>query len=119
MSKQEKIFRVKREVACRSVTVKNIIENTGTDTHVPLPLVDSVILAKVCALTWTNHASTRTIRTARRYFSQVIEYCEYHHRSEKDESDTEYDRNASLHLAPAPQCPGELRQVALCIIMHN
>ncbi|KAG8470426.1 hypothetical protein KFE25_008847 [Diacronema lutheri] len=57
-SKQEELFEVEREVACRSVTVKNMVEDTGSDTPVPLPMVDSRILTK------------------------VIEYCKYHHGSE-------------------------------------
>ena len=57
-SKQEEIFEVEKEVACRSVTVKNMIEDTGLDTPVPLPMVDSKILIK------------------------VIEYCKYHHKGE-------------------------------------
>ena len=59
-SKQEEIFEVEKEVACRSVTVKNMIEDTGLDTPVPLPMVDSKILIK------------------------VIEYCKYHHKGESD-----------------------------------
>ena len=46
-SKQEEIFEVEKEVACRSVTVKNMVEDTGLDTPVPLPMVDSKILIKV------------------------------------------------------------------------
>ena len=53
-SKQEEIFEVEKEVACRSVTVKNMVDDTGLDTPVPLPMVDSKILIK------------------------VIEYCKYH-----------------------------------------
>jgi len=59
-SKQEEIFEVEKEVACRSVTVKNMVEDTGLDTPVPLPMVDSKILIK------------------------VIEYCKYHHRAEQE-----------------------------------
>lgn len=55
-SKQEEIFEVEKEVAFRSVTVKNMVEDTGFDTPVPLPMVDSKILIK------------------------VIEYCKYHHK---------------------------------------
>jgi hypothetical protein len=46
-SKQEEIFEVEKEVACRSVTVKNMVDDTGLDTPVPLPMVDSKILIKV------------------------------------------------------------------------
>merc|ERR1712070_411210 len=47
-------------VACRSVTVKNMVDDTGLETPVPLPMVDSKILIK------------------------VIEYCKYHHKSEQE-----------------------------------
>merc|ERR1711907_553982 len=57
-SKQEEIFEVAKDVACRSVTVKNMVEDTGSDAPVPLPMVDSKILIK------------------------VIEYCKYHHEGE-------------------------------------
>ena len=53
-SKQEEVFEVEKAVACRSVTVKNMVDDTGLDTPVPLPMVDSKILIK------------------------VIEYCKYH-----------------------------------------
>ena len=46
-SKQEEIFEVEKDVACRSVTVKNMVDDTGLDTPVPLPMVDSKILIKV------------------------------------------------------------------------
>jgi S-phase kinase-associated protein 1 len=57
-SKQEEIFEVEQAVACRSVTVKNMVDDTGLDTPVPLPMVDSKILIK------------------------VIEYCKYHHNAD-------------------------------------
>ena len=59
-SKQEEIFEVEKEVAFRSVTVKNMVEDTGLETPVPLPMVDSKILIK------------------------VIEYCKYHHKAEQE-----------------------------------
>jgi len=59
-SKQEEVFEVEKEVACRSITVKNMVEDTGLDAPVPLPMVDSKILIK------------------------VIEYCKYHHRAEAE-----------------------------------
>ena len=59
-SKQEEIFEVEKEVAFRSVTVKNMIEDTGLECPVPLPMVDSKILIK------------------------VIEYCKYHHKAEQE-----------------------------------
>merc|ERR1712167_496570 len=67
-SKQEEIFEVEKEVACRSVTVKNMVDDTELDTPVPLPMVDSKILIK------------------------VIEYCKYHHKAEQ-ESLPEDDKN--------------------------
>jgi hypothetical protein len=45
-SKQEEVFEVEKEVACRSVTVKNMVDDTGLDTPVPLPMVDSKILVR-------------------------------------------------------------------------
>lgn len=46
-SRQEEIFEVDKEVACRSTTVNNMLNDTGSETPVPLPMVDSAILAKV------------------------------------------------------------------------
>ena len=57
-SKQEEIFEVNKTVASRSITVKNMVEDTGSNAPIPLPMVDSKILIK------------------------VIEYCKYHHESE-------------------------------------
>merc|ERR1719498_1914825 len=48
------MFEVEEEVAFESLTVKNMIEDTGTEAPIPLPNVSSKILAK------------------------VIEYCKYH-----------------------------------------
>ena len=45
-SKQEDIFEVEKEVACRSVTVQNMVEDTGLDTPVPLSTIDSNILVR-------------------------------------------------------------------------
>jgi len=59
-SKQEEEFHLEKEVACRSITVKNMVDDTGLDTPVPLPMVDSKILIK------------------------VIEYCKYHHKAEQE-----------------------------------
>ena len=59
-SKQEEVFEVEKEVACRSITVKNMVDDTGLDAPVPLPMVDSKILIK------------------------VIEYCKYHHKAEQE-----------------------------------
>merc|ERR1712124_117921 len=65
-SKQEEIFEVEKDVACRSVTVKNMVDDTGLDAPVPLPMVDSKILIK------------------------VIEYCKYHHKDEKTVWDKDF-----------------------------
>merc|ERR1711861_20730 len=56
----EEVFEVEKEVACRSVTVKNMVDDTGLDAPVPLPMVGSKILIK------------------------VIEYCKYHHKAEQE-----------------------------------
>ncbi len=60
-SKQEELFEVERDVIYRSCTVKNMIDDTGLDAPVPLPMVDSDILSK------------------------VLEYCKYHHQAEAEE----------------------------------
>ena len=48
-SKQEEIFEVEKEVACRSITVKNMVDDTGMEVPVPLPMVDSKILVSGAA----------------------------------------------------------------------
>eukprot|EP00192_Tetraselmis_astigmatica_P015456 CAMPEP_0117651280 /NCGR_PEP_ID=MMETSP0804-20121206/2006_1 /TAXON_ID=1074897 /ORGANISM="Tetraselmis astigmatica, Strain CCMP880" /LENGTH=157 /DNA_ID=CAMNT_0005457243 /DNA_START=175 /DNA_END=648 /DNA_ORIENTATION=- len=53
-SSDDQYFEVEEEVAFESLTVKNMIEDTGTEAPIPLPNVSSKILAK------------------------VIEYCKYH-----------------------------------------
>ena len=53
-SSDEQMFEVDEEVAYESLTVKNMIEDTGTEAPIPLPNVSSKILAK------------------------VIEYCKFH-----------------------------------------
>ncbi|KAJ7530072.1 hypothetical protein O6H91_15G077800 [Diphasiastrum complanatum] len=53
-SSDEEMFEVDEAIAYESQTVKNMIEDTGTDSPIPLPNVSSKILAK------------------------VIEYCKYH-----------------------------------------
>merc|ERR1711881_810656 len=58
LSKDGKEFEVSREVACRSETVKNMVEDCSPDEAVPLPNVESSVLSK------------------------VVEYCEYHHKAE-------------------------------------
>mmetsp|Transcript_11461 Transcript_11461/g.27224 ORF Transcript_11461/g.27224 Transcript_11461/m.27224 type:complete len:160 (-) Transcript_11461:350-829(-) len=53
-SSDDQMFEVEEEVAFESLTVKNMIEDTGTEAPIPLPNVSSKILAK------------------------VIEYCKFH-----------------------------------------
>merc|ERR1711907_591414 len=60
LAKDGKEFEVEKDVACLSETVKNMVEDCSPDEAVPLPNVESSILAR------------------------VIEYCEYHHKSTKE-----------------------------------
>lgn len=60
VSKDLDIFHVDREVACRSITLKNVFGDTGMDAPVPLPMVSSTTLVR------------------------VIEYCQFHHQSDAD-----------------------------------
>lgn len=62
-SSDGQLFEVLEEVANESMTVKNMIEDTGTDEVVPLPNVPGKILAK------------------------VIEYCKYHVEANKKVDD--------------------------------
>lgn len=85
-SKQEEVFEVEKEVACRSITVKNMVDDTGLDAPVPLPMVDSKILIK------------------------VIEYCKYHHKAEQEslpeDEKTVWDKDfVKVRVARRP-CPG-------------
>ena len=59
-SKQEEVFEVEAKAAFRSITIKNMIDDTGFQIHVPVPMVDSPTLAK------------------------VIEYLKYHQRAEDE-----------------------------------
>ena len=61
LSKEQEVFEVPREVALRSITIKDIAEDTDMDVPVPLPMVNSKTLTK------------------------VIEYCTYHHAADKEE----------------------------------
>jgi len=61
LSKEQEVFEVPREIALRSITIKDMTEDTGMDVPVPLPMVSSKVLTK------------------------VIEYCTYHHRAEGEE----------------------------------
>lgn len=62
VSKEQEAFEVPRAVALRSITIKDMMEDTGMDVPVPLPMVGSRVLTK------------------------VIEYCTYHHRAEEDQT---------------------------------
>ena len=63
MSSDGESFEIKKEVAIKSETIKNMIEDTGTDAPIPLPNVPSKILNK------------------------VIEYATYHTEQDKKEGD--------------------------------
>nr|6V88_A Chain A, SCF ubiquitin ligase complex protein SKP1a [Dictyostelium discoideum]6V88_B Chain B, SCF ubiquitin ligase complex protein SKP1a [Dictyostelium discoideum] len=55
-SSDEKVFEIEKEIACMSVTIKNMIEDIGeSDSPIPLPNVTSTILEK------------------------VLDYCRHHH----------------------------------------
>ena len=81
-SKQEEVFEVEKEVARRSVTVKNIVDDTDLNAPVPLPAVDSPTLSK------------------------VIEYCKYHHEAEResfsDDDKAAWDK-AFVEVRPGPR----------------
>ena len=59
-SKQEELFEVETKAAFRSITIKNMVEDTGLDINVPVPMVDSSTLVK------------------------VIEYLKYHQQAEEE-----------------------------------
>ena len=80
-SKQEEVFEVEKEVACRSITVKNMVDDTGLDAPVPLPMVDSKILIK------------------------VIEYCKYHHKAEQAHASPLPPSSAAARPALGPLVP--------------
>ncbi|EFJ50860.1 hypothetical protein VOLCADRAFT_73445 [Volvox carteri f. nagariensis] len=63
MSSDTQMFEVDEEAAFQSQTVKNLVEDAGTDDAIPLPNVSGRILAK------------------------VIEYCKYHVEAEKKGAD--------------------------------
>lgn len=66
-SKEEEVFEVEAKAAFRSITIKNMVDDTGLDMHLPVPMVDSRTLVK------------------------VIEFLKYHQRAE-DESMPEVDQ---------------------------
>ena len=64
-SRQEEVFEVEAKAAFRSITIKNMIDDTGFQIHVPVPMVDSQTLAK------------------------VIEYLKFHQKAEDGETPAE------------------------------
>jgi len=62
-SSDEQMFEVDEEVAFESLTVRNMIEDTGTEAPIPLPNVSSKILAK------------------------IVEYCKFHVETKATSSD--------------------------------
>jgi S-phase kinase-associated protein 1 len=64
-SRQEEVFEVEAKAAFRSITIKNMIDDTGFQIHVPVPMVDSPTLAK------------------------VIEYLNFHQKAEERETPSE------------------------------
>lgn len=64
-SRQEEVFEVEAKAAFRSITIKNMIDDTGFQIHVPVPMVDSQTLAK------------------------VIEYLNFHQKAEERETPAE------------------------------
>merc|ERR1712137_803080 len=58
LSKDGQEFEVEKDTACRSETVKNMVEDCDADEAVPVPNVDSNCLQK------------------------VVDYCEFHHKAE-------------------------------------
>eukprot|EP00894_Picocystis_sp_ML_P002990 jgi/Pico_ML_1/53507/g4042.t1 len=63
LSSDQELFEVEEDVAFESVTIKNMIEDTGIEEQIPLPNVSSKILSK------------------------VIEYCTYHVNATKAQED--------------------------------
>ena len=59
-SGDNEVFSVSKEVACQAVTIKEMLEDTESDTAIPLPNVESPILSK------------------------VIEYCTWHVKADSD-----------------------------------
>mmetsp|Transcript_3423 Transcript_3423/g.13805 ORF Transcript_3423/g.13805 Transcript_3423/m.13805 type:complete len:155 (+) Transcript_3423:168-632(+) len=80
MSSDGESFQVKQEVAFKSETIKNMIEDTGTEAPIPLPNVPSKILTK------------------------VIEYATFHTEQDKKEGDKkEEDTNFDTEFVKVDQ----------------
>mmetsp|Transcript_10212 Transcript_10212/g.41292 ORF Transcript_10212/g.41292 Transcript_10212/m.41292 type:complete len:151 (+) Transcript_10212:102-554(+) len=77
MSSEAEKFEVAQDVAFKSETIKNMIEDTGLEAPIPLPNVSSKILQK------------------------VIDYCKHH--SEKKEGETEEDKNFDAEFVKVDQ----------------
>ena len=61
-SKQEDLFEVEKAAAFRSITIKNMVEDTGLNIHVPGPRVESSVLVKVIEyLKYHQNAEEETI----------------------------------------------------------
>lgn len=61
-SKQEDLFEVEKGAAFRSITIKNMVEDTGLNIHVPVPMVESSVLVKVIEyLKYHQNAEEETI----------------------------------------------------------
>ncbi|ACO65881.1 predicted protein [Micromonas commoda] len=77
MSSEAEKFEVAQDVAFKSETIKNMIEDTGLEAPIPLPNVSSKILQK------------------------VIDYCKHH--SEKKEGEAEEDKNFDAEFVKVDQ----------------
>ena len=79
MSSDSEKFEVEQEVAFKSETIKNMIEDTGTDAAIPLPNVSSKILAK------------------------VIEYCKFHTEAKAKETSEDDAKNFDTEFVKVDQ----------------
>eukprot|EP00164_Ancoracysta_twista_P000984 GFYU01001288.1.p1 GENE.GFYU01001288.1~~GFYU01001288.1.p1 ORF type:complete len:151 (-),score=56.34 GFYU01001288.1:139-591(-) len=59
-SRDDTIFEIDRETACMSLTVKNMLDDTGSDAPIPLSNVDAKTLSK------------------------VVEFCKYHQQAKQN-----------------------------------
>ncbi|KYR02280.1 cytosolic glycoprotein FP21 [Tieghemostelium lacteum] len=76
-SSDEKTYEVEKEIACMSVTIKNMLEDIGeTDAAIPLPNVTSSILEK------------------------VLEYCKHHHEHPSPQQDEKKDEKRLDDIPP-------------------
>ncbi|EGC37919.1 cytosolic glycoprotein FP21 [Dictyostelium purpureum] len=76
-SSDEKVFEIEKDIACMSVTIKNMIEDIGeSDTPIPLPNVTSTILEK------------------------VLDYCKHHHQHPSPQADDKKDEKRLDDIPP-------------------